>query len=419
MTSGPLPRAGGPARYALRVTHAKTNAGARQIDARLEALDDRLEALDAATRAIAGELDLDRVLQLIVDSVRRLVGARYAALGIPDATGRIERFITSGVAPEVRAAVGSPPRGLGLLGLIIREGRSYRVADIRGHPDAHGMPPEHPPMTSFLGVPIRVRRGVIGNLYLTDKEGAPEFTEADERLVEMFAVHAGIAIETARLHARVRQLAVVDERDRIGRDLHDGIMQGIYAIALSLEDVPDLMREDPPEAVERIDRAIDRLNLSIKEMRNFIQGLGSELATEGGLLVALVTLADELRLNSLIDVELDVADGAEAAAALTPEAADHLFHIAREALSNVARHSAASRATVILRPDGEEVRLVVTDNGRGFEPSEASAPGHFGLLNLHERAAAVGGQLEVDSEPGAGTRIIVRLPMPTRGTPGP
>ena len=382
-------------------------------------MDERLEALDAATRAIAGELDLDRVLQLIVDSVRRLVGARYAALGIPDATGRIERFITSGVAPEVRSAIGSPPHGLGLLGLIIREGRTFRVADIRDHPDAHGMPPDHPPMTSFLGVPIRVRRGVIGNLYLTDKDGALEFTDADERLVEMFAVHAGIAIETARLHARVRQLAVVDERDRIGRDLHDGIMQGIYAVALSLEDVPDLMREDPPEAVERIDRAIDRLNLSIKEMRNFIQGLGSELATEGGLVVALATLADELRLNSLIDVELDVADGAGVAAMLTPEAADHLFHIAREALSNVARHSAASRATVALRPDGEEMRLVVVDNGRGFDPSEASAPGHFGLLNLRERALAVGGRLEVDSEPGAGTRIIVRLPMPTRETPGP
>jgi signal transduction histidine kinase len=154
-------------------------------------------------------------------------------------------------------------------------------------------------------------------------------------------------------------------------------------------------------------------------MRNFIQGLGSELATEGGLVVALATLADELRLNSLIDVELDVADGAGAAAALTPEAADHLFHIAREALSNVARHSAASRATVALRPDGEEMRLVVVDNGRGFDPSEASAPGHFGLLNLRERALAVGGRLEVDSEPGAGTRIIVRLPIPTRETPGP
>ncbi len=374
-------------------------------------LDPRLAALDAATRAIAGELDLDRVLQLIVEGVRELVGARYAALGMPDATGSIERFITSGVSADVRAAIGSPPRGLGMLGLIIREGRTYRVADIASHPDAHGMPPHHPPMASFLGVPIRVRRGILGNLYLTDKMGATEFSPADERLVEMFAVHAGIAIETARLHAQVRHLVVVDERDRIGRDLHDGIMQGIYAVALSLEDVPELMREDPGEAVSRIDRAIDRLNLSIREMRNFIQGLGSELTADGGLVVGLASLGDELRLNTLVDVELDLTDGDAIAERISPTVAEHLFGIAREALSNVARHAGASRATVSLRRVGKVIVLAVTDDGRGFDASAAPATGHYGLANLRERAAAIGGRLEVDSRPGAGTRIIVRLPL--------
>jgi signal transduction histidine kinase len=373
------------------------------------AADARIAALDVATRAIAGELDLERVLQVIVDSVRDLVRARYAALGIPDATGRIERFITSGLSYEARLAIGAPPRGLGLIGLIIREGRSYRIADVAAHPDARGFPANHPKMTSFLGVPVRVRRGIVGNLYLTDKVGNVEFSEDDQRLVEMFATHAGIALENARLHAAVRHLAVVDERDRIGRDLHDGLMQGIYAVALSLEDVPDLMHEDPAEATARIDRAIDRLNLSIREMRSFIQGLGSQLNADIGLVFGLATLGDELRLNTLIDVEVDLADGDAVADLLSHPTADHLLQIAREALSNIARHSGASRATLSLRREGNDAVLVVTDNGRGFEPSEAAEPGHYGLANLRERAAAIGGQITIDSEPGQGTRIIVRL----------
>jgi len=379
--------------------------------------DARLEALDTATRAIAAELDLDRALQVIVDSVRELVGATYAALGIPDVTGRIERFITSGISLEQRAAIGPLPRGLGVLGLIIRDGRSYRVRAIAAHPDAHGFPPNHPPMVSFLGVPVRARRGVIGNFYLTDKRDAEEFDAADQRLVEMFATHAAIAIENARLHAAVRHLAIIDERDRIGRDLHDGIMQGIYAVALSLEDVPDLMVENPTDAAARIDRAIDRLNLAIRDLRNFIQGLGSEVTADSGLVVGLATLADELRLNTLVDVDVDLGEADVVADALGRAAADQLLHIAREALSNVARHSAASRAAVSLRREADEAVLSVTDNGRGFDPTATVEAGHHGLSNLRERASSLGGRLIIESEPDAGTRAIVRLPFVAKETP--
>ncbi|HEV8489075.1 MAG TPA: GAF domain-containing protein, partial [Candidatus Limnocylindrales bacterium] len=187
--------------------------------------DDALYALDAATRAIAAELDLDRVLQLMVDGVRGLVGSRYAALGIIDASGRIERFITSGLSDEERARIGAPPSGHGLLGTIIREGASLRIPDIAQHADTYGFPPNHPPMRSFLGVPVRVGGVAIGNFYLTEKVATAEFDEHDQELVEMFAVHAGIAIQNARLHQRVKDLAVVDERLRISQDLHDGIIQ--------------------------------------------------------------------------------------------------------------------------------------------------------------------------------------------------
>src|SRR4051812_4038586 len=179
-----------------------------------------LSALDAAARAIAGVLAVDDVLQLIVDRVRDLVDARYAALGIADAAGRMERFITAGLEPQERAAIGALPTGHGLLGLIIREGRSYRIASINEHVDSSGFPLNHSPMTSFLGVPVRARGQAIGNLYLTDKRGAAEFSEADQRIVETFALHAGIAMDNARLHAQAGRLAVADERERIGRDLH-------------------------------------------------------------------------------------------------------------------------------------------------------------------------------------------------------
>lgn len=373
-----------------------------------------IDALDSATRAIAGELDLDRVLQLIVDSVRDLVHARYAALGIMDASGRIERFITSGMSHEERAAIGAPPRGHGLLGLIIREARAFRIADISKHRDAYGFPPGHPAMRSFLGVPVRTGGEPIGNFYLTDKEGADEFGEQDQRLVEMFALHAAIAIQNARLHARVQRLAVVDERIRIGRDLHDGIIQGIYAVALSLEDVPELMDEDSAEASSRVDRAIDRLNTTIGEIRTFIVGLGSD-SVQIAIGSRLAGLADELLLSSgaRMALDLDLADVGEVDERISPEAATQLLQIAREALSNAIRHSGAPRARLSLRVHDDDAVLAVEDNGRGFDPSLPRGAGHFGLANLHDRASSVGGSLEIASRIGAGTRIIVTLPLLT------
>jgi len=373
-----------------------------------------IDALDVATRAIAGELDLDRVLQVIVDSVRDLVHARYAALGIVDASGRIERFITSGISTEDRERIGAPPRGHGLLGLIIRESRAYRIPDISRHPDAYGFPAHHPPMRSFLGLPVRTGGASIGNFYLTDKEGAAEFSEQDQRLVEMFALHAGIAIQNARLHARVQRLAVIDERIRIGRDLHDGIIQGIYAVALSLEDVPDLMTEDPAEANARVDRAIDRLNSAIGDIRTFIVGLGADAAA-ASIGSRLAGLADELLLTSgaRMALDLDLADVAEVEARFTIDAATQLLQIAREALSNAIRHSGAPRARLSLRAQDAEAVLSVEDNGQGFDTTIPPGRGHLGLVNMRDRAAAVGGAIEISSRIGGGTRIIVRLPLAT------
>jgi signal transduction histidine kinase len=366
-----------------------------------------LEGLSDAVGAVAGELDVEAVLQLIVDRVRSLVGAYYAALGIVDDRRRIERFITSGITAEQRRRLGPLPEGHGLLGLIISEGRSLRVPEIAAHPASSGFPPEHPPMRSLLGVPVRVKNRIIGNLYLTDKETAEEFSDDDQRLVELFASHAGIAMENARLHEAVGRLAVVEERDRIGKDLHDGIIQSMYAVSLSLEDVPELMDEDPAEARARIDRAIDALNATIQDLRGFIFGLRPELVDRTDLVGLLVALTEQLHQNSLVDVDLDLADGlVEPSAHVRAE----LLQIAREALSNVARHARATKATVRLAPEGDELVLEIRDNGRGFEPTVTPLGDHFGLANMRDRATALRGDLVVESGSDSGTRIIVRIP---------
>ena len=371
-------------------------------------------ALDRATRAIAGELDLDRVLQLIVDSVRALVEARYAALGTFDATGRIERFITSGISDELRESIGPLPQGHGLLGTIIRDGVTLRIPDISKHPDSFGFPPHHPPMRSLLGVPIRVGGSIAGNFYLTDKEGrASEFSSDDEELVEIFALHAGIAIQNARLHQEVQQLAVYDERLRISRDLHDGIIQSIYAVGLSLEDVPDLVGTSPAEAVDRVDRAIDRLHTTIADIRTFIVGLGPEVGA--GLAATLDSMIRELLVGSDVDMALDLDAATALDGRLSPEAAHELVQVIREAVSNVARHSGAVTASVSLGVEGDSAMLRIEDDGLGFDAERRLGGGHFGLANIRDRAAALGGTLTIESGSGIGTRIILAIPLTPTG----
>jgi signal transduction histidine kinase len=370
-------------------------------------------AFDAATRAIAELQSVDDVLQVIVDQVRPLVGAQYAALGIVDSDGVMERFITAGMDGATRARIGHLPRGHGFLGLIVRENRSFRIPDIAQDPRRYGFPPHHPPMHSFLGVPVTVKGRSVGNLYLTNKAGGDEFSEEDQALVETFAVHAGIAIENARLHEQVQRLAVVDERERIGKDLHDGIIQNIYAVGLSLEDVPELIRDDPEEVARRVERAIDSLHLTIRDIRNFIFGLRPELLSGTTLVNGLVAIVEEFRHNSMIDVEVHVGD---LPVEPDPTATGHLLGVVNEALSNVARHSGATRTTVFVdSSDAGGLQLVIEDNGHGFDPTTSGALGHQGLANMRSRMAEIGATIELESD-GSGTTITVDRPAENAGS---
>lgn len=361
----------------------------------------QLAALDAAVRGIATELSVQRVLQLIVDRVRELVSAEYAALGIVGPFGNIEQFVTSGLSDEERERIGALPRGHGLLGLIIQENSPFLIDDIETDPRRHGFPPNHPEMHSFLGAPVRSKGQTIGNLYLTNKRHNKTFSDADLRLVEMFALHAGIAMENARLHEAIRRLAVVDERQRISRDLHDSIIQSLYATSLSLEDMPEIIAEDPAEGIARTDRAIESINGTIRDIRNFIRGLQPELLEDADLASGIESLAAEFRANTLIDLELRI----DAPPNLPVDRAVQILAIVREGLSNIARHSGATRAWLKLTASDAMLRLVIGDNGRGFDTAAPRSGQQHGLANLRSRAESAGGSLMLTSEPGEGTRL--------------
>lgn len=401
----------GDAAQAARLARAlEMGLMAARDRARAERAEAQLKAMDQAVRGISGVLDVDLVLQLIVDRVRELVRAQYAAIGIVDAEGAIERFITSGISDEARERIGELPRGRGLLGLIIRENRAYRIRDIATHPQRYGFPPDHPEMHSFLGMPITARREVVGRLYLTNKIGSDEFSQEDQALVEMFARHAGIAIENARLHDQVRRLAIVDERDRISRDLHDSVIQAIYAQTLALDDVPDLIADDPGEAARRVDDAIDALNAVIGDIRNFIFGLRPVLVESGTLRDGLEHLATELHRSAAVSVDVTSHVTTDELERMPIEVVAELLAVAREALSNIARHAAAPHAAVELDATDRSLRLTFVDDGRGFDPHVASERGHHGLRNMRARTEALGGTFSVTSRSGAGTRIIITVP---------
>ena len=367
----------------------------------------RLSALNAAGMALTSELDSAAVLQGVVDQARAIGNAKYAALGVFDKTGTVEQFITSGISDEERALIGPLPHGLGLLGLLQREPHALRLRDIKDHPASVGFPAHHPPMRSFLGTPIRWRGSALGNLYLTEKRGAAEFTDEDEQAVATLAAQAAIAIENARLYEQTERVSVLEERHRIGMDLHDGAIQSLYGLGLMLEDAAERLAKEPAASREVVLRAVDRLNAAIADLRSYVLGLRPIRGSDRPLTESLPNLADQARSNALLDVDVAVADAASRA--LDSAGREAIFYIAADALGNVARHARAQRASLRLFLDDSKVVLEVADNGVGFDYARATE-GH-GLRNMRERAFAVGGQLLVDAAPGGGSRLRFEIPV--------
>ncbi len=357
----------------------------------------QLEALHEASLALSSTRVPDQVLQRLVDLARDLIGARYAALGVLGSQGSVEEFYESGMDAS--------PRDHGPLGILLAEHETLRLADVTGDPRFTGFPPDHPVMRSLLGVPVARGEHVIGNLYLADKTDAPAFSAEDERLLTLLAAHAAVVIENARLSGQVRALAVNAERNRISKDLHDGVIQSIYAVNLELENVADDV--ESAELRERIDLTISRLAKVMDDVRRYITGLQPEPGLEQTLPEALAALLADVRATTLIEPHLSV----KRAGNLPPELTQELIQVAREAITNVVRHARANHIWITLEIGADEAHLRIADNGTGFDPRQAAPPGHYGLRNLRERIAALGGVLAIDSAADRGTALDVQVPL--------
>jgi two-component system sensor histidine kinase DevS len=549
-----------------------------------EELQDRLIALHRASLELIKDVSLETLLERIASLACEQAGAKYAALGVLDEEGKLKQFITVGMTVEEIKAIPHPPRGLGLIGVLMRAEGNVRLHEIKEDPRSSGFPSGHPPMHSFLGVPIRLADRQLGQIYLTEKIGADEFTLDDEKIIEMLAAYAGaaienarlyerlqereqtltrrneqlalmnevgsalassleldeilnktlallmahfkveageiflreedretlrlvlhrgqaaeafwtrnrykvgegmvgkaaatgqpvissqlekddlatrqavveagfkefacipltargevvgvltiatrsrktisknelqlmisvaagagVAIENARLHYNARRLAVLEERERIGMDLHDGIIQSIYGVGLTLENARDLLDEQPKEAEERLNKAMDGLNRTIRDIRSYILDLKPRQLFGEGLLEGINRLIAEFRQNTKAEVTLTGVKG-DYLTDLPQTHAMTLFHICQEALANIAKHAGAQKVNINMWGTSDRVLLEVQDDGRGFDFERTSKTVGHGLANMQTRVSSVGGDLDVSSNHGEGTTILAWVP---------
>jgi signal transduction histidine kinase len=366
---------------------------------------------------MSSDLSLPSVLRRIVESACELVDAQYAALGVLGPGTNVEQirlieFITAGAGDDTIRRIGHYPQGLGILGALIRDPRPLRLRNLSSDRRSHGFPEGHPPMKSFLGVPVRAQNRVFGNLYLTEKRGGGAFTAADEDLAIALAGAAGVAIENTRLQEQVRAIAVLEDRERIARDLHDTVIQRLFATGLGLQAVTHLTTK--PEVADRIQQAVDDLDTTIRDIRGVIFALQAHERDQDSLRVLVIGLATQMtsalgfrprvHFDGPVDAAIDDALGADVLAVL------------RELLSNVAHHAGAQSVDVYLLV-GSEVILRVEDDGRG--PGPARPQGH-GIHNLGVRAAAHGGNFAlVRTVRGSLAEWRVPRALPTAGPPSP
>ena len=366
----------------------------------------KLRRLLQAVIILDAELSLPVVLRRIIEEARDLVDAQYGALGVLTEDGRsLDQFLTVGLSVEEEQAIGPRPTGRGVLGTLITDRNPLRLGDLAESPDSFGFPANHPKMTSFIGVPVRVHGEVYGNLYLTNKRTAEELSEDDEAMAAALAMAAGIAIENARLHSLVRDHALTEDRDRIARDLHDSVIQRLFAIGLSLQGTARLVER--PEAVLRIAEAIDKLDETIRQLRKAIFDIELTINKEG-IHPKVLDLAHELKPVLGLNPQVSIIGPVDRV--VTGALADNVLAVLREALTNVGRHADASKAVITLTA-GDELRLVVADDGQGIGAGNGDGTGGLGLKNMRQRAERLGGGMEIGTSREGGTRLTWHVPL--------
>ncbi|GGS62476.1 hypothetical protein GCM10010156_21750 [Planobispora rosea] len=364
-----------------------------------------LQAVSSAVLAVTRHLSVREVLQVIVRSAQCLLDARYAALGVPDEDGAFAEFVAEGISDEEWAAIGPTPRQHGMLGAMLREGAPVRLPDIRRDPRFEYWPRAHPVLKDFLGVPIRDGDRVLGIIFLSNKRVPGGFTEADQRLLTMFAAHAAIALTNARLYESGRELALVEERTRMARELHDAVTQKLFSLRLTAQAAASLVTRDPERALGELERVERLAGEALAELRAVIVELRPAELDRHGLAETLrkhVRLLDRLHPASFTFEERPVC-------VLDPAIEVAVLRVAQEALHNASRHSAAETVTVRLGCEDGLVVLEVLDDGTGFDVSAASGRG-LGIASMSDRAQSLGGSVRVTSEPGRGTLVRMEVP---------
>lgn len=379
--------------------------GLRAAHERLEIKAREAEALYRLGTEISAFLDIDKVLHLVVEKACELLGGDVAVLCLFDERGQ-ELVVAATDGPETALSTRRGRRTIDPRELNSLSNLSRAAGGLKSPPFAcHVIRDEY--RKAHLAVPLKTRERVIGALCVGTR-ALREFVQTDVDLLSGLASQAAIAIENARLHSQVRSLAALEERERISKDLHDGIIQSIYATGLALEDSIQLVDEDPAKAKERLEQAIEDLNQVIRDVRNYIFNLQPGVLLGKEFSQALEDLVKGFKINSLVDAELAVEKGIDGL--LSQEQKSHLFHIAREALANVAKHAAATRVRLAFfrAPDG--LTLSIEDNGVGLNSGKPPRTGGQGLKNIGDRAKLLGGDFAVASGCGRGTRLVVNIP---------
>ncbi len=370
---------------------------------------DALRRLLDVALALGAERRTEAVLRVILDAARDLAHAEYAALGVPDGAGGFSLFLTAGVDAATWARIGALPRTHGLLGALLDDAAAIRLHDIRDDERFVGWPVAHPDLSSFLGVPIVAGGEVLAELFLAERRDGGDFTDADQRLVETLAAHAALAVVNAQRNERARELSVAQERARLARDLHDSVTQTLFSLSLAAESAATMAGPAPDSALAgQLDRLRDLAGAALAEMRSLVETLRPADLDADGLAGALRKRIELLRRVHDVPLTLSVRGPARLR--------DHtvegeVFRVATEALSNALQHAAAGRITISLDTGGDAVRLVVADDGCGFDlVATRRSSGRLGLTSMRERAEALGGVLRVDTAPGAGTRLTLEVP---------
>jgi signal transduction histidine kinase len=541
--------------------------------------------LHQVCQEIVQDISEDSLLERIVKLACREIDARYSVLIITNDKGKIEQFYPYGMTGTEIEKVAQKPQGHGLIGALMASNEPIRIANIAKDPRKSGFPLHHPKMTSFMGVPIMQGKSRLGCLYLTDKKDGSEFSEDDQKIIEILASYASVAIANARLykdlilrdriltrrnenlalldqlastlatsteinqivekglsqlmdylrleageiflrqedsknlnlavhrgnsgnklwkrdqfilgegvigkvaksnipvlidldHGEVselnpkvvelgihqvavvplagrrgamgalcvatchpqpldelevqflqaigswmataienvnlntqgRRLAVLEERERIGMDLHDGIIQSIYAVGLTLEHAHLLIDENPEQSSKRIAQAVNDLNSTIRDIRAYILDLRPRQLHNEDLMTGISRLVTEFKANTLVDVNLQ--GPSDDLSVLPKNQAVALFHICQEALANIAKHAHSHHVDVIVWTTNDRLLLEIRDDGVGFNPEKTKVSIGHGLSNMETRVSNVGGEVDITSESGKGTSILAWIPMP-------